>query len=321
MSSMGGQPGIASQGGVADASIQSSLPRVSLAADVAEKGARFLWSPKTIAAIVSHLEKATDLTAASDVLLLASTIPGVGVRNAICETFIRLHPSGSDALNTTGLFSDVHDPGLLVILKALPRTRPSKDAPGTKDSWTAATESVVLALRDQLKRTSGNMKPYTDTLPVKLYKNTTAEVSVMMQFPEGTHATSTDFIPATTQVYYTRTSFTPLKNRDTEDLTTHYEGKTSGYSRPDEARGVMWIEGVKALPNGHRRTLDVIIEKSGAGGGNLQTGFSGGRSGLETGFGGGGGASGSYTVEIIVVDTVDPKTASPAATTQAAANP
>ena len=319
---IGGQPGMNGQGTNEAVGMKSSLPHVSLAPEVAAKGASFLWSPKTIAAIVGQLEKATDLATASDVLLLASTIPGAGVRNAICETFIRLHPSGSDGLNASGLFSDVHDPGMLVILKALPRTRPSKEAPGTMDSWTSGTESLVLALRDELKRTSGSMKPWTDTLPIKLHKNATAEVSVMMQFPAGTSAQSKDSLPAATQVYYTRTSFTPLRERDTEDLTTHYESRTSGYSRPDVARGVMWIEGVKALPNGHRRTLDVIIQKGGAGGANPQMGFGGAPGGGFAGApGGGGGASGSYTVEIIVVDIVDPKSASPAATTQASAKP
>ena len=335
---MGGLGGPPSMGGAAaDAAVlpKSSLPIVSLAPDVAEKGANFLWSQKSITAIISQLEKAQDLTTASDVLLLASTIPGAVVRNAICETFTRLHPSGSDGLNASGFFSDVHDPGMLVILKALPRTRPSKDAPGTMDSWTAGTESLVLALRDELKRTSGSMKPYTDTLPVKLHKNATAEVSVMLQIPGGTTEQSSDAIPAATTVYYTRTSFTPAKKRDTEDLTAHYESRTSGYRRPDEARGVMWIEGVKALPNGHRRTLDVVIQKGGTGVSTGQMGFGGAQGGFggapggfagapgggEVGFGGGSGAGSSYTVEIIVVDTVDPKSASPATTTQASAKP
>ncbi|MEJ7593087.1 MAG: hypothetical protein WKF77_16190 [Planctomycetaceae bacterium] len=312
-----GYPGMSGPNANAAVTIKSSLPQVTLDPDVAAKGANFLWSPKTIDSIISQLGKTTDLTAASDVLLLASTIPGAVVRNAIYETFMRLHPSGSDGLNASGLFSDVHDPGVLVILKALPRIRPSKEASGTMDSWTSGTESLVLALRDELKRTCGSMKPYTDTLPVKLHKNATAEVAVMMQIPAGTTEPSPDAIPAATTVYYTRTSFTPQKKRDTDDLTAHYEGRTSGYSRPDMARGVMWIEGVKALPNGHRRTLDVIIQKGGASG---QMGFSGGPVGAESGYGGGG-ASGSYTVEIIVVDTVDPKTASPAASTQAEASP
>jgi hypothetical protein len=88
----------------------------------------------------------------------------------------------------------------------------------------------------------------------------------------------------------------------------------------------MWIEGVKALPNGHRRTLDVIIQKDGGGGTNSQMGFSGGGgrpsgmmgsgSGLGgRGAGGGAGSGDSFTVDIIVIDTVDPKNASPSATT------
>ena len=327
MSGAGGFPGMNGPGGDAAAPRNSLLPQVSLELDVVEKGANFLWSPKSIAAIVGQLEKATDLTTASDVLLLASTIPGADVRNAICETFIRLHPSGSDGLNASGFFSEVHDPAMVVILKALPRTRPSKEAPGTMDSWTSGTESLVLALRDELKRTSGSMKPYTGTLPVKLHKNATAEVSVMLQIPGGTPDQSPDSIPAPTTVYYTRTSFAPVRKNDTKDLTAHYEGRTSGYSRQDETRGVMWIEGVKALPNGHRRTLDVIIEKAGGGGANQQMGFGGGGSPggmMETGPGPGGGGgvqSGNYTVEIIVVDTIDPKNASPAGITQAAATP
>ena len=329
MSGLGGQPSMGGAGGNAATPQNSSLPPVSLAPDVVEIGASFLWSPKTVAAIVSQLEKTTDLTTASDVLLLASTIPGTVVRNAVCETFLRLHPSGADGLIASGIFSDVHDPGMLVILKALPRTRPAKDAPGTMDSWTAGTESLVLALRDELKRTSGSMKPYTDALPVKLHKNATAEVSVMLQIPAGTTEQSSDSIPAATTVYYTRTSFTPVRKNDSKDLTAHYEGRTSGYSRDDVARGLKWIEGVKVLPNGHRRTLDVVIQKGGAGDSNGQMGFGGAPSGGfggapgggEVGFGGGSGAGGSYTVEIIVVDTEDPKTASPAATTQASAKP
>ena len=328
----GGFPGMGGAGGNAVTPQNSPLPPVSLAQDVVERGANFLWSPDTIVAIVSQLEKAEDLSTASDVLLLASTIPGTVVRNAIFETFTRLHPTGSDGLNASGLFSEVHDPGMLVILKALPRTRPSKDAPGAMDSWTAGTESLVLALRDELKRTSGSMKPNTDTLPVKLHKNATAEVSVMLQIPRGTTEQSPDTIPAATTVYYTRTSFTPVRKNDTKDLTAHYEGRTSGYSRDDVARGLKWIEGVKVLPNGHRRTLDVLIQKGGNGDSNGQMGFGGvpgggfgGASGGSDVGGGGGaggsGAGGNYTVEIIVVDTVDPKTASPAATTKASAKP
>jgi len=335
MSGPGGNPGMRGPGANAAVPGKSSLPHISLEPDVVEKGANFLWSPKSITVIVSQLEKATDLTTASDVLLLASTIPGADVRNAIFETFLRLHPSGADGLNASGFFSDVHDPGMLVILKTLPRTRPTKDAPGTMDSWTSGTESLVLALRDELKRASGNLKPYTGTLPVRLHKNATAEVSVMVQLPAGTSQQPPDAIPAATTVYYTRTKFTPQKKRDTDDLTAHYESRTSGYSRPDVAKGVMWIEGVKVLPNGHRRTLDVVIEKEGGGGANQQMGFAGGGGGsggmMESGpgfagSGGSGGSGGNYTVEIIVVDTVDPRNAdpgiaSPAATTQAAAIP
>ena len=309
-------PGMNGPGGIAPVAKTSMLPEVSLAPDVAAKGAAFLWNAKTVSVITTQLEKATDLTTASDLLLLASTIPGDDVRHAIYSTFARLHEQGADLLNASGLFADVHDPAMLTILKALPRNRPSKEAAGTLDSWSSGTKSLVLALRDELKRSAPNMKKYTDSLPVKLHKNATAEVSVMMEFPAGAVHGAKDATPALTQVYYTRTSFTPQKIHDGEDLIKHYESKASGFDRPDEAKGLRWIEGVKVLQNGHRRTMDVIIEKGGNSAANGQMGFSGGRGvGGESGFGAGA-AGGSFSIEIIVVETVDPKNAG-TATSQA----
>ena len=311
-----GYPGMNGPSGNAAVAKKSMLPTVSLAPDVAAQGAAFLWNAKTIAAIVAQLEKATDLTTASDVLLLASTIPGDDVRHGIYSTFARLHEQGADLLSGSGLFTDVHDPAMLTILKALPRNRPSKETAGTLDSWSSGTKSLVLALRDELKRSAPNMKKYTDSLPVKLHKNAIADVSVMMQFPAGAAPTAQDSIPALTQVYYTRTSFTPQRIHDGDDLIKHYESKASGFDRPDEAKGLRWIEGVKVLQNGHRRTMDVIIEKGGNSAANGQMGFPGGGGG-ESGYGGGA-AGGSFSIEIIVVETVDPKNAGPA-TSQASA--
>ncbi|MCA9008234.1 MAG: hypothetical protein KDB01_00735 [Planctomycetaceae bacterium] len=273
----------------------SSLPVLSMTPEAIVQGGDFLWSAKAISAIIKQLDATTDLTTATDLVLLASTIPVTEVRQTLCETFARLHSTGAESLNTAGLFTEVHDPALIVVLKSLPRTRPQKETPGIMDSWTSGTESLILSLRNKIRAASGNMKPYADTLPVKLHKNATAETSVMMEMPAGSAATSENTVPAATQVYYIRTNFTPQKQRDIEDLTSHYEGRTSGFSRPDAPKGVMWIEGVKTLPNGHRRSLDVVIEKSGTGG-----------------------SAGAFIVEIIVVDTQDPKVPGRAETTQAA---
>ncbi len=274
----------------------STLPVLSLEPEVVARGAKFLWSPKVVAAIVSQLENATDLSSASDLILLASTIPVTKVRHAIFATFLRLHASGSGGLSGSGLFNEVHDPAFLVILKSLPRTRPLKDAPGVMDSWTSGTETLVLALLEELRRTSSSLKPYIDTLPVKLHKNATADMSVVLEIPAVADEENTEAVPASTVVYYTRTDFTPQRPRDIEDLTNHYEGRTGGFSRPDQEKGVMWIEGVKVLPDGHRRSFDVVIQKAGSGS-----------------------AGSSFSVEIIVVDTIDPKNASPAGNSQASA--
>jgi len=295
-----GGPFISAQGGGmgSNAAITktTSLPNVSLTPDIVKTGATLLWSPEAVAKIVHQLESTTDLSESADIILLASTIPIPEVRQAMSAAFLRLHADGSEGLESSGLFTDVHDPALLVILKSQPRTRPVKEAPGTMDSWTSGTQKLVLSLRNELRRTAGSMKPVTENPPVKLHKKATAELSVMLGFNSGIGATAGEADPSSTEVYYTRTSFSPQKQRDIDDLTEHYEGRTSGYSRPDAAKGVMWIEGVKTLPNGHRRSIDVVIEKAGAGGGG-----------------------GSFVIEIIVVDTQDPKPASPAQNTQASA--
>ena len=309
-----GFPGMAGSGGVA-AATQPSLPQVSLDPDVLAKGAKFLWSPKAMTAVVRQLEKTTDLTTAADVLLLASTIPGTETRHAICETFMRLHAAGSTGLNAAGIFNEVHDPAMLVVLKTLPRTRPAKETAGTMDSWTSSTETLVLALRNELRRTSGSLQQYNGVLPVKLHKNAVAQVSVMMQFPPETAVAPTDPVPAATQVYYTRTTFSPQRPHDAEDLIGHYETRTGGFQRPDPTKGILWIEGVKTYPNGHRRSMDVIVQQASNTGqsgfeGSGPPGAGGGGFGGSAGAGAGGGTNGAYTVEIIVVDTVDPKTLS-----------
>ena len=176
-----------------------------------------------------------------------------------------------------------------------------------------------------------------------------AEVSVLIQLPAVANEAAKDSVPSATQVYYTRTTFTPQRPRDTEDLTDHYASRTSGFQRQDQAKGILWIEGVKALPNGHRRTMDVIIQQAsnaagtagggfagsagppglpggpagggGFGGGGGGFGGGGGGFGGGGGGGGGGGASGNYSVEIIVVDTLDPKNLSVPGVEQASSSP
>lgn len=272
----------------------SSLPEVSLGPEAMERATEFLKSPESVTKIVQQLQNATDLSAASDLIHLASTIPVAEVRQSICAAFLRLHATGSSGLNRSGLFNQVHDPALLVILKSLPRTRPSKDDPGAMDSWTSGMETLVLSLRNELRQSAGSMNPYTDSFPVKLHKNATADLTVMKEIPTRSDETVDATDPASMQVYFTRTSFAPQRQRDIDDLTDHYEGRTSGFSRPDPAKGVMWIEGVKALTNGHRRSMDVVIEKAGSG-------------------------NGGFVVEIIVVDTLDPKVAGGLPTSQASA--
>jgi hypothetical protein len=290
--------------------------------------AALLWSPRSVEAIAAQLESSTDLNSATPLLLLAGTIPNKRIREAELATFARLHSEGADALNNAGVFSTgAHDPGVLVVLKSLPRQKPPRTQEGqvaSMDSWTSASQQMVLSFRDRLRLLSsqpGKLTPTGDSFPVRFHRGGVAEFSGMMTLPGPAGEALKESAPSETRIYYARIPFSPQRAKDQEDAADHYESKTSGYRRVDQARGVLWIDGVKGSQSGIKRSLDVVIQASSTGG----QGFGGGADtslgspGLG-GPGAGRGAGGSFTIEIIVVETSDPKKGSEGAE-QASANP
>ncbi|MFN9717101.1 MAG: hypothetical protein ACK58L_00305 [Planctomycetota bacterium] len=275
------------------------------------RAAVFLWGPRHVNAMVDQLKVAADPVGAGELLKLAATIPNQKSREAVYSALSKIHSLGADSLRGAGVFSEVHDPGLLVVLKALPRPKASRTEAQTMDSWTMTSEEVVLALRDKMKALSaqpGKLTAVNDGFPVKLHRNAISEFSGVLTLP-GTMGTNLkDAAPSDTKVYYARTSFTPQKPKDQDDIKEHYESRASGTVREDQGKQLLWIDGVKGGTSGVRRTMDVIIQASanrqGFGGADGGSGF-----GIPGGPAGAGGQAGgsSYTIEIIVVETADPK--------------
>lgn len=312
-----GMPGTGAAGGGAGTNVTSTEPAESEAALI--HAARFLWSPGFVSALVKQLNASADLgyglvpVSGGDFVRIAASIPNAQVRQAVGELFEKCHATGVANLNSGGFFAaEVHDPGMLVTLKSLPRPKTSRAASQqapTPDTWTAASQDLVLSLRDRMRALSakpGKLTPVTESFPVRLHKNAVAEFSGMLTLPGTFGASLKESSPSPINVYYARTSFTSQRPRDQEDLADHYESRTSGQRRADQARGILWMDGVKTAASGTKRSLDVIIQ---AATGNAQGAAGGGEFGGDAAFSGGAGAgnSGSFTIEILVIDSPEPK--------------
>lgn len=155
-----GMPGMGQQG-MGQAAIPSGPAQaVGLQAvtDVIVTKARLLlWSKPCVDAVAGALLQAADLTAADGLLKLAASMPAEAVRDAEFAFFQKIHSTGSDSLNTNGFFlTAAHDPGLLAVLKALPRSRAAKDDEdqSAMDSWALSSQQMVLTYVDQLRAMS-----------------------------------------------------------------------------------------------------------------------------------------------------------------------
>jgi hypothetical protein len=301
-----GQPGGPEEGPKLNTDARMALPVVELDGDGISFAAGFLWSPQFTQLVSEKLQNASDLGSAIDAVTLSASMPNAQTRHAEFQLFSRFHATGADALVNSGLFNgSAFDPAVVLALKALPRKRPSKTATnGAPDSWTLATRQLIYALRDQLHMGAAELTPFPGAFPVRLHRDAVPEISVMISLPGAARGFLGSAAPAETRIYYARTTFAPETEREEKSVANHYEKRASGLLRPDPGNKILWIDGVKTLPGGERRAMDVIIQKvatTNAGGG-----FGGGDAGPS--LGGGGGEKSTYTIDIIVVEAVDPKT-------------
>lgn len=287
---------------------------------IVTKARLLLWSKPCIDAVAGALQQAGDLTAADGLLKLAAGIPAEAVRDAEFAFFQKIHSTGSDSLNTSGFFlTAAHDPGLLAVLKSLPRARASRDDEGQSamDSWALSSQQMVLTYVDQLRAMSqapgSRLSPNQKGFPVRPHRNAEFDFTGMIRLTPNP-ANPAEASIAETRVYYARASFSPKKARDSEDVMKHYKSAVSGVQRSDQTRGLTWLDGGKAGGSGTRRSMDVIIREGTVGtpGGGADGGRMGGMAGPTGGeFAGGGamggGAGGNYVIEVVIVEIADPQ--------------
>lgn len=297
----------------ADVTSAVELPAIELNGDQIGFAAALLWGPQVRAIVAQQLQSAASLDAAIDPLTLATSMPHAEIRHAEFSLFSRLHATGADPLVNSGVLNGAaHDPAVLLALKALPRERPSRTgAPEPADSWTVATQQLVYALRDELRKAAPGLPAFPGAFPVRLHRDAVPEVAVMVTLPGPAKDFLGSAAPAATRIYYTRTMFTPKNPRDQESVKEHYEKRATGFARADLTNGILWIDGVKTLTGGERRAMDVIVEKADAQ--NRRPGVGGfGGGGIAgaggSGLGGAAQGGGTFSIEVIVVEAIDPKT-------------
>ncbi|MFM7057886.1 MAG: hypothetical protein ACKO2P_13280 [Planctomycetota bacterium] len=320
----GGEPsgelgglGFAGAGGSAPATA-TAAPMERLPDAVLALSADFFYTPAFAQLIVAQLDQVADLSTSESLLRLAGNLPLQPVREALFRAFEKHHAGGADALNTAGVFPDgMSDPGVLVILKSLPRQRPARGDEGESaplDSWTVASQQLVLSYTAKLAGMSQGVSKLTanpKSFPIRAHRGAEFEYTGVLKLTPAANAAPGTGI-SETRMYYARTSFVASKERERKDALDHYRGLGAAIQRADAARGAMWMDGVKAGSTGMRRSVDVMIRSGGAGGGFGAAAGSGSAGGIGAapgvpGLPGGGGAGQSYTIEVVMVEIADPR--------------
>lgn len=303
--------------------------------------AKALWSKSTSERITQLLSS----NGGSEILKLAASIPNDSVRHAIFEVMKASYAEGaSDTFGT--LTASMLDPGMLAILKGLPRQRPARanaaidPTRAAKETWVQATKTMVMSMRERLRVAATNPDlSYTGAPRVRLHRGAVPQQSIAIVVPGDATESLGDSAPSATKIYYTKTSVTPTSSGQQNSLIAHYEKVSKGFKRADAVSGIMWFDGVTRNSDGTRQTIDVLIQQEGASGGNRNggggnDGYGGGEAGMSMGGesspgmslggpssgGGGGGQSlgGSFSIEVIVVVTRDPQDAAADASVTAA---
>ena len=318
----GAMPGSGMPGAAPGTPNAAGKPIISDAALM--RAASFLWGPKCVDALVKQLDASNDIgiipgfVGGGDFVRIAASVPNDRVRKSLAGLFEKVAPTSVGQLGMMGFFStSVHDPGMLISMKSRPRPKPTRAeaAQGVPlDAWATASLDVVLSLRDRMRalsKTPGKFTPVTENQPIRLHKNAVAEFYGVLTLPGPAGAALKESAPAATRIYYARTSFTPEKPKDQQELAEHYESRANGIKRVSEAKGVLlWVDGFKGTQTGAKRTADVLVSSSAGGVGAAAGGYGeAGAPGAPAGYGGAsaGGASGTFTIEIIVVETSDAK--------------
>ncbi|MFK7817631.1 MAG: hypothetical protein AB8G99_02845 [Planctomycetaceae bacterium] len=307
-------PGGGNGGGNAPAARKSiSLSMASnvrpMTEDQLEKVTGFLWHPDFNQAVARRLENGP-LVENSQLLALVGSLPTQIAREAQYKVLSGNQKDGADSFVNAGFFGRIaKDPAVMVALKSMSQ---QKRAPGSaQSSWDEATKLAALALRDRLRTAADSLGQGSmpSPSPVRLHKGAEVETVFRAKWPNDISSEIGSSKPGFTDVLYVRMPVAG-DNITLKKLSRHYEARISANKkieesmRVDASRQIVWYSGSRTLKTGVKRSMDVVFSQDRTRNNN---GFGGGGNGRNLGGTGGGGASGGAIIELIVVDTPNPK--------------
>ena len=262
--------------------------------------------------VVDGLSSAGSPADVPQLLALASSLPTTAVRRAQYQMLSNARKQGPQSLIDAGFFTKVaHDPGLLVTLKSLPRERGESLV---QKQWDDAHVDAVMAFRDRLKtaaRGAGALEVRKPT-PMTLHKGYAGHVAASLhkKWPRDVGGMIGSMEPGATEVRYIRLEV-PDPDKNGKKIIDHYKKGSKTSEEYDNTRRHYWFSRVRDIRNSPlRRSVDILITQGRSGGGGAPAGGAG------AGFAGGGGGGGNSViiVEIISVDTANPRDTVVAAT-------
>lgn len=298
---------------------------------------QYLWRAETTSFVEERTRNIKSLEDGFETLALAGSLPTTGVRKATYDFLFSRWQDGAGPLLSGKLHQTiVRDPGMVVVLKQLPRLMKqgtltnqqsntanprvgkSQRQSIAKHSWMEASAYMVRAVTDRLKEASSQQKNTTPSeLPIRLHRNARVLGVYEINWPADiSEFTSGVTPPGPLHLQYVRME---LPQEDAARVFQSYKkqlkrGKDYKFSWGG------WIDSLTAgTAEGSRRSIDVLITQNNAGNGANQNAGNGanqdGGYGATPGAGNQGGTdgagqrqnSGSFTVEILVVEIPDPK--------------
>ena len=278
--------------------------------------AEVLWSKDQVSALAAAVSASGDLQTAEALIPLAVTIPNDEVRKAVFAVLEGQYKNGANELASVGFFTSMlSDPGMIPILKSLPRQRPPRKSNTTnvgapaaetpESTWTNGTREAVMALRDRLRTAAQNPElAYDGAIPVRLHRNAIPQRSIRFTTTNDDLKALGSSVPSKTTYYYTSCTIAPTRASELAGILEHYEKRAKSFKRL-QSQSLLWFDGMKTSNNGSRFSMDVIVEDPatrGGGRGGSPGNYGGGNYGR-----GGGRGSGQYEIEVIVVEVHDPK--------------
>ncbi len=263
--------------------------------DLPYRIAQRLWGPECLAMLDTRLRAIDTLPDETQLLVLASTIPVDSLRSTLRRVMDRHYEDGGQELESAGWSTSVvGDPGVLLVVKALPRSEPrdadssggssrrtgssrsntlSEDAQQREDAkqdWMAASESMVRTWCERFYATSQvwaeaerlagrapNFDPIVANLSIPLHAGAEVAGGYQTDWPNELTAKLSGVTPGAMAVRYVRIE----ENARLINRQGYYRRQLKLKTARTLDDGV-WLDSYRIVPQTDRKlSVDVLITR------------------------------------------------------------